>query len=262
MPAWFSKVFKSAPPEAPEAVPSAPMPPTVAALEEEEEGPRRVVNAPVLAAEDEVAGDEATGLRIKARHEARTNTLILAADRPVLEGYSLVLSDVDAAAAQSPLAAALFSEPGVASVTLHESTISVARTPDAPDWEAMARALGAAIRAHLLSGMPTVDPDLLARMPDERAVRSELQRVIDEEINPGIAGHSGYLTLNRVVGNTAYITMGGGCQGCAASSITLRGGVERSFRDAVPLLGAVLDETDHTAGENPFFTALPAGMGG
>lgn len=260
MPAWFSKVFKTPPPGAP--APSAPTPPPVAALEDEEDGPRRVVNAPVLANEDDGPADPGAGVRVKARHDPRTNTLILAVDRPVIAGYSLVLQDADAAAAQSPLASALFSEPGVASVTLHESTITVARTPDAPEWEGMARALGAAIRAHLLSGMPTVDPDLLARMPDERAVRSELQRVIDEEINPGIAGHSGYLTLNRVVGNTAYITMGGGCQGCAASSITLRGGVERSFRDAVPLLGAVLDETDHTAGENPFFTALPAGMGG
>jgi Fe-S cluster biogenesis protein NfuA len=260
MPAWFSKVFKSAPPEAPAV--SAPQPPAVAALEEEEEeGPRRVLNAPVLTDTEAPAPDGAS-VRVKARHEARTNAILLAVDRPVISGYSLVLPDADAAAAQSPLAATLFAEAGVASVTLHESTITVLRGPDAPDWETMARALGAAIRAHLLSGMPTVDPDLLARMPDERAVRSELQRVIDEEINPGIAGHSGYLTLNRVVGNTAYITMGGGCQGCAASSITLRGGVERSFRDAVPLLGAVLDETDHTAGENPFFTALPAGMGG
>jgi Fe-S cluster biogenesis protein NfuA len=56
--------------------------------------------------------------------------------------------------------------------------------------------------------------------------------------------------------------MGGGCQGCAASSITLRQGVEQSFRAAVPHLGALLDETDHTAGANPFFTELPVGMGG
>ena len=89
----------------------------------------------------------------------------------------------------------------------------------------------------------------------------ELQRVIDEEINPGIASHSGVITLNRVNGNTIYITMGGGCQGCAASSVTLRSGVEGSFRKEVPQLGAVLDETDHQSGVNPFFREMPAGMG-
>jgi len=88
-----------------------------------------------------------------------------------------------------------------------------------------------------------------------------LQKVVDEQLNPGIAAHSGVITLNRVEGNTAYITMGGGCQGCAASTITLRNGIEGAFRDAVPEVGAILDETDHTAGTNPFFRELPAGMG-
>jgi Fe-S cluster biogenesis protein NfuA len=55
--------------------------------------------------------------------------------------------------------------------------------------------------------------------------------------------------------------MGGGCQGCAASSITLRSGVEGMFREVMPHLGALLDETDHEAGSNPFFKELPAGMG-
>jgi Fe-S cluster biogenesis protein NfuA len=97
-------------------------------------------------------------------------------------------------------------------------------------------------------------------MPSEEEIRDALQGVIDREINPGIASHSGVIKLNRVVGNTAYITMGGGCQGCAASKITLRSGVERSFRQAVPALGALLDETDHAAGVNPFFQELPSGM--
>jgi hypothetical protein len=30
----------------------------------------------------------------------------------------------------------------------------------------------------------------------------------------------------------------------------------------MPHLGALLDETDHAAGTNPFFTQLPMGMGG
>jgi Fe-S cluster biogenesis protein NfuA len=84
--------------------------------------------------------------------------------------------------------------------------------------------------------------------------------VIDLEINPGIAAHSGVITLERVIGNTAFIKMGGGCQGCAASTITLREGVHKAFRDAAPQVGAILDETDHTAGSNPFYRNLPAGM--
>jgi NFU1 iron-sulfur cluster scaffold homolog, mitochondrial len=46
--------------------------------------------------------------------------------------------------------------------------------------------------------------------------------------------------------------MSGGCQGCAASSATLRQGVERMLRAALPQIGEIVDVTDHAAGDNPF----------
>ena len=48
--------------------------------------------------------------------------------------------------------------------------------------------------------------------------------------------------------------MGGGCQGCSAADVTLKSGIHRAFRDAVPRLGAIYDDTDHEAGTNPFFS--------
>ena len=54
-------------------------------------------------------------------------------------------------------------------------------------------------------------------------------------------------------GNSIYIEMGGGCQGCSAADVTLKEGIHRSFRDAVPGVGAIYDDTDHAAGENPYF---------
>jgi Fe-S cluster biogenesis protein NfuA len=47
--------------------------------------------------------------------------------------------------------------------------------------------------------------------------------------------------------------MSGGCQGCSASAATLRMGVERMVREAVPEISAVVDVTDHSAGTNPYF---------
>jgi Fe-S cluster biogenesis protein NfuA len=37
--------------------------------------------------------------------------------------------------------------------------------------------------------------------------------------------------------------------------MTLRQGVERMIRQAIPEVTAIHDVTDHSAGENPFFTA-------
>jgi len=47
--------------------------------------------------------------------------------------------------------------------------------------------------------------------------------------------------------------MTGGCQGCAMSRMTLRQGVERTLREAIPEITMIHDVTDHAAGENPFF---------
>ena len=51
-----------------------------------------------------------------------------------------------------------------------------------------------------------------------------------------------------------FLTMGGGCQGCAMSAATLRDGITASILEAIPEVTEVIDVTDHTAGDNPFFT--------
>ena len=90
-------------------------------------------------------------------------------------------------------------------------------------------------------------------MPSEEAVRHGIQKAIDEEVNPGVAGHGGRITLEKVKGNTITIQMGGGCQGCSSADVTLKQGIHGSFRKFVPQVGAIFDETDHTAGLNPYF---------
>lgn len=84
-----------------------------------------------------------------------------------------------------------------------------------------------------------------------------VRAVIEERINPGVATHGGAITLVDVKGDVAYIEMSGGCQGCAMSRLTLRQGVERMIREAVPEIQAVHDATDHASGENPYYG--PAG---
>jgi Fe/S biogenesis protein NfuA len=81
-----------------------------------------------------------------------------------------------------------------------------------------------------------------------------VQDVLDQHINPGVAGHGGSVALSKVEGNTAYITMGGGCQGCASSQLTLKMGVERMIKENVPEIKTIVDVTDHAAGENPYYS--------
>jgi Fe/S biogenesis protein NfuA len=91
--------------------------------------------------------------------------------------------------------------------------------------------------------LPTLDGPLADRV----------KTVLDAEINPAIASHGGSITLVGVEGTEIYLEMGGGCQGCAMSRMTLRQGVERMVRQAVPEVTIIHDVTDHSSGENPFF---------
>jgi len=61
------------------------------------------------------------------------------------------------------------------------------------------------------------------------------------------------VTLVDVKDGTAFVRLGGGCQGCSAVDLTLRKGVETAIRNAVPQISAIVDVTDHEAGANPYY---------
>jgi Fe/S biogenesis protein NfuA len=82
----------------------------------------------------------------------------------------------------------------------------------------------------------------------------KVQQLLDGQINPALASHGGFAQLDRVEGETAYVTMGGGCQGCAVSAMTLREGITRSIVESIPEITEVKDLTDHDQGENPYYT--------
>lgn len=83
-------------------------------------------------------------------------------------------------------------------------------------------------------------------------IADRVRAVLDDQVNPAIAAHGGMISLVNVEDTDIYVEMSGGCQGCALSRMTLRQGVERMLREAVPELTAVHDITDHASGENPY----------
>ncbi len=81
----------------------------------------------------------------------------------------------------------------------------------------------------------------------------KIQNLLKEEINPAIGSHGGYAELLGLQNNVVYLKMGGGCQGCASSMVTLKHGIELRIKEEVPEITEVIDQTDHAAGANPFF---------
>ncbi len=86
-------------------------------------------------------------------------------------------------------------------------------------------------------------------------VAQRVLQVLEQQINPAIAGHGGMAELVAVEESVAYLRLAGGCQGCGMASVTLTQGIEVAIRDAIPEITAVRDVTDHAAGENPYYEA-------
>jgi Fe-S cluster biogenesis protein NfuA len=89
------------------------------------------------------------------------------------------------------------------------------------------------------------------RSDDE--VRAAIQELLDGEVNGGLAGHGGSISLVDYTEGKLRIAMSGGCQGCASSQVTLRQSVEVMVRRIAPEVTEIVDTTDHAAGRTPYY---------
>ena len=161
-------------------------------------------------------------------------------------------------AAGSPLPERLFALGDVVYVQIAEQVVTVGKARDV-EWGDLRRRIGATIRAQLDAGVPAVlesAPDLDGRtgdgVRDTEALTRIIRRLFDRELNPRVASHGGRITLVDIEGSTMRITMGGGCQGCSSSQVTLRQGVEVMVRRVAPEITEIIDVTDHTSGTAPY----------
>ena len=86
-------------------------------------------------------------------------------------------------------------------------------------------------------------------------VGEKVKQLLDLSINPALAAHGGFASLVKVENDTeVHVLMGGGCQGCSMSAMTLTEGIKTAIIEQIREVTEVIDATDHSAGENPFYT--------
>ena len=88
---------------------------------------------------------------------------------------------------------------------------------------------------------------------DDQTIRDKVQKILDEMINPAVAGHGGFVELLEVKEKVVFLMLGGGCQGCGMVNVTLKQGIEATLRDEIPQIAGVVDQTDHAGGTNPYY---------
>ena len=85
-------------------------------------------------------------------------------------------------------------------------------------------------------------------------VADKVTQLLEQRINPALSAHGGFANLVGVDGDAVYVTMGGGCQGCSMSAMTLTEGIKKMILESIPEVREVVDATNHSAGENPFYS--------
>ncbi len=82
----------------------------------------------------------------------------------------------------------------------------------------------------------------------------QIRSVVELQVNPALDAHGGFVTFVGHDGEgRAYLTMGGGCHGCSMSRVTMLQGVQATLKTEIPDIHQVIDATDHSVGENPYF---------
>jgi len=194
-------------------------------------------------------------LRIRAESSpADPHSLRLVVERDVQAGAGATFSSA-AASQGAPLALSLFAIPGVEKIDVAGAVVAVTKTADS-DWSVLKHQIAQAIRdsmARFSAPLGNAAKALgVARTDDE--IWTAVQEVLDRQANPAIASHGGHVSVTNVRDGVVSLLMSGGCQGCASSAATLRGGVESMIRAAVPEVLEIIDVTDHAAGAAPFYS--------
>ncbi|MEC9392673.1 MAG: NifU family protein [Pseudomonadota bacterium] len=147
----------------------------------------------------------------------------------------------DAEAAQaSPLAVSLFSIDGVESVYLASDFLTV--TLKGHKWDNKKTEILSKIVNHYLSDQPIIEDgakiDNNPELNDEISIK--INDIIEEKVRPAVARDGGDIIFNKFQDGIVYITMQGSCDGCPASEMTLKNGVENLLKHFVPEVDSVV----------------------
>ncbi len=160
---------------------------------------------------------------------------------------------------RSPIARKIFGFPWTDRVTVGTDFVCVTKQ-EWVDWEVLEEPLKGLIGEHFdhaFSEGEDVEenPELPKSQVDLSSPQAQrVKEIIDQQINPAVAGHGGFINLINVENNKVFVRLEGGCQGCSMSMATLKEGIETTLKTEIPEIEEVVDVTDHDMGANPYFS--------
>ncbi|MCK5125941.1 MAG: NifU family protein [candidate division Zixibacteria bacterium] len=189
-------------------------------------------------------------IKIMAEPQMDPNVCRFVIDRSVYNG--MLTCTTKEMSEGSPLLEDLFGIDGIREIMIADNVITIAKKSET-EWQDLGKDIGLKIRNNLNSGGKLIDEDNLNKeQPSNPDLKARVQEILDQEVNPGLESHGGSAEIIDAKGSTVFVTMAGGCQGCASASQTLKYGIEKILRERIPEITEVVDVTNHSAGANPY----------
>ncbi len=183
-----------------------------------------------------------------------SDTCVLGLNRVVTPGEPVYYSSIAEAQGNS-LAQQLLETGYLEALLLQENSITLLKSLDGEKWPVVKEKAIQIIEEHFRQLTEASSGSEQEMTAEEKELALRVQEHMNSELNPMVASHGGFIQVQGVKGETLYIHMGGGCQGCGMASVTLKQGVERVVLETFPEIKQVLDSTDHAAGTNPYYAA-------
>ena len=148
-------------------------------------------------------------------------------------------------AEQSPLASKIFGFPWANSVYIGVNFVSVTKQ-EWVDWELLQEPLCQILLDHIKSKEPIVlqmntddksQSDILDTDTEEV---KKIKAIINKDIRPFVAMDGGDIVFNKYENGVVYVNMRGACSGCPSSQATLKDGVERLLKQALPEIQGIV----------------------
>lgn len=144
-----------------------------------------------------------------------------------------------AAAASSPLAAAILALDDVTGVFYGADFISVTCGSDTPDWQGLKPQILGLIMQHFTSGAPLMTGAAASAAgtdddPADADIVLQIRELLDTRVRPAVAQDGGDITYQGFRDGVVYLHMQGACSGCPSSTMTLKNGIETLLKHYVP----------------------------
>lgn len=167
------------------------------------------------------------------------DTLKYSVNRTLLAKGAKNFVTKEAAQKESPLASNLFSISKVSAVMLGTNFVTVT-IRDQDDMMNLNGQVIATIKDFLATGQAVVIAGAETTPQALTEIEKQIVDILDREVRPAVAMDGGDISFEKFEEGFVYLKMQGSCAGCPSSLMTLKMGVEKRLKEAIPEIQEVI----------------------